>query len=372
VKKAIIVSIVDVSQKNGQGVYALKTIEAFCKSKELVIHLILPKPSDPDMVDFIGTLAEVTFLPRKKENRKIGWHLLIQVKLFIALIRLGRVDAVIYSVKPTMIAPFLFSTIYNCPLYVLVEGLATKTLGTLTQGLGLGLGRFVLNANIKKAKKVFPAYLSAKRWVDSLREDDSILISCGVDSDKFYEKEKNTTSVLTVGYVGSFRRVHMLRELIMSTVNLGINVKLVGDGEMKSELKDLVNQLGVAEHVEFLGRKRQDELSSFFSNCDVMWAACDPSHWGVPIKCFEYLACNKKVIYIDKEDLTFIEENDFGFCLRGGEVEFIREFFVWLESFYSMGKLHDNENSRAYISRNNTWESFNRKVLSEVLMDFSD
>lgn len=365
-KKIVILSNVDISQTNGQGIYALKTIEALCTSEDFDFNLIVPKPRNIEVLESVKKKAIITFLPSKKDSRKIGWHLSIQFRILICLMKIGKVDAVVFSLKPTMIAPLLYCWTKSCPFFLLVEGLAVNTLRKIAQGVVRHLGMLVLNTNIKKATKVFPAYLSAQEWVDSIRDEGSILIPCGVDFNKFIVEKKKKTDVLTIGYVGSFRKVHMLEELVAAIVDKNIRVKFVGDGKVKSSLLKIVEENGLEQNVEFIGEKRQEELPLFYSGCDVMWAVCDPKHWGVPIKSFEYLACNKKVIYTEKIDFEFIEGKNFGYCLNSLDEKNLSDFLLWLENQYNEGLVSDNKEAREYIKANNNWSRFREIVLSEI------
>ncbi len=44
---------------------------------------------------------------------------------------------------------------------------------------------------------------------------------------------------------------------------------IVGEGESRSELKELSESLGISDKVEFVGQVKNEELSSFYLLCDI-------------------------------------------------------------------------------------------------------
>ena len=179
---------------------------------------------------------------------------------------------------------------------------------------------------------------------------------------------KVRTKTLTIGYVGSFRKVHLVLDLLQASKNLNIAFLLIGDGSEKTIIESYVKENNMT-NVDFLGSKEQSELIQYFAECDVMWAATNDKHWGIPIKCFEYLACNKKVIYTKKEDFVFIEKNNYGYGLDTTDVESIQNLLKRIMLDYDNGILEDNKNSRDYIVQHNDWHTFSKVIIEDINSD---
>lgn len=368
-KDIVYLTVVDISVKNGQGIYALKTLTSFVSSKDFKVTVICPKPQE---FQIIKSLCEkhnfdVVCLREKKKARSVIWHLLTQIQMLFVLLKIGKKNAVVYSLKPMMFAPLIYSRIYDVPVYLLVEGLAENTVDLVTRGLWTKIGKCLLRWNTRCAVKVYPAYVSAEEWVNEIRKKkDSTVIHCGVDEKLFVPPTKQETKQLTIGYVGSFRKVHLLEELIQAAQGLDIKLLLVGDGSQKQRLEQLYSSKKVNSQILFMGAKEQKELPQLYSECDVMWAATDVNHWGVPIKCFEYLACNKKVIYSYKPGLQFIADNKFGYVLETNDARVIKSLIIDIQQEYEKRRLQDNTDSRTYITNNMSWERFATTITEDV------
>jgi len=265
-----------------------------------------------------------------------------------------------------MLAPLAYSLIYNVRVYLLVEGLAKNTIKTLMRGVFLKIGEFVLSLNIRNAKSIYPAYKSARDWVYKISpKKNIIIIPCGVNFEVLTPQLKIPTKNLIVGYVGSFRKVHLIMDLIKAVKFFNVDLLLVGDGKEKNIIKQYI-KINCINNVKFLGEKKQNDLPKIFSECDVMWAGTDSSHWGIPIKCFEYLACNKKVIYTKKEDLRFIYQNNYGFQLNKTDIDSIKDVLEKILVQYNNGELKDNKDSRKHIKQSHDWNNFKNIILSDI------
>jgi len=367
-KNIIYISVVDISEKNGQGIYALKILQSFINQNYVNnLYIILPEPRDLGVLNtYLENLnINFVFLSKKTQNRSITWHLKVQMQLLIKLFKFGKNSVLVYSMKPMMFAPIVYSKLSESDIYLLVEGLAKNTVKEITNSFFSKFGQLILKWNIINAKKIYPAYIEAKKWIDSISSNKSKIINCGVDLKIFIPIQKETTTKLTLGYVGSFDKRHILKELIKAVQSYNVNVMLVGDGYQKQYLENYVLENNLT-NIYFLGKKDQKELAQFFSKCDVMWAGTHEENWSVPIKCFEYLACNKKVIVTQKDDFKFIEDYNYGYILQDTSVKTIQNLMLQVVKDYKNGSLKDNDDSRSYIMKNNDWNNFAKTILKDI------
>lgn len=365
-KKIIYYTTVDISEKNGQGIYAYNTIKSMLKFNNKMI-IILPYPKDNTILNELQKKDSIVwdFLPIKKTRRNILWHLYIQILSIIKFISIGKVDIMVYSLKFYMIAPLIYSKLFRVDYDLLIEGFDNKMMGKFIKNniFKLFLNKLI-KCQIKHSRLSYPAYESLKYWIDELRLDNrSKVITCGIDEKIFIPAKRKMTKKMTIGFVGSFRDVHLINLLLESTQNYDIKVKLVGPKEIAKRFLKKFRKIN-KDNVEILGELEQVNLPNFFSDCDLMWGAIDINHWGVPIKVFEYLACNKKVIYTKSQTLSFIKDNKFGYELESNN---IREVILLIENLLYMYKkkiLIDN-NSSEYINKNHNWNNFGKIILDE-------
>ncbi len=75
---------------------------------------------------------------------------------------------------------------------------------------------------------------------------------------------------------------------------------IVGDGEAKVELVELVRELGIENRVEFVGAVAQDQVSKYMIAADVFLSFYDLSNVGNPL--MEAMMCGKPILTLDVGD----------------------------------------------------------------------
>ena len=359
----------DLSRRDGQSIYALRTFDGIAGHPDLRATLLAPKPPDPGELLAVAarTGAKLSMVGVSYRTRSARQHLVVQLRLLIqgvALLWRGRQDAVVYSLRPYMIAPLVLAWLFRLRRILLVEGMEERNLGRLVGGRALrSVGYSVLQHNIRKADFIYAAYPEAQRWMVAARAPGATrVVPCGVDIDLFRPvRATESRAQLTVGYVGSFRHIHLVDVLLEAARDMPVGVILVG-GVKESSVQELFSLPNVA----YLGERPQAALPAMFSDCDVMWGVTALGHWGIPIKCFEYLACNKKVIYRDCPELQFITEEGFGYSMANPDVSATRELLGRLIEDRQNGSLADNTDARAYVGRNYSWDAFGRQVAADL------
>ena len=350
-------STADLSVNNGQGVYSRKILEVLIKEAEgsgVRLKVILPKSNN--RIACLDALPEndVYFLPQKIPRDRL-YHFKAQVYLFIKLLFVRNLSAVIYSVKPMQIGLVALNIFRNFRNIVLLEGLASNSIETIgLRNVEKITGKFVLSYLIKKSVVVIAAYDRAAKWAQSLNAKNIRIIPCGIDKKFFYPcLNKMPAPGFMIGYVGSFRAVHKLDLLIESVAMLDVKVNLYGEGHEFNKIKKLVGKLGVEDKVKFFGDVPQESLRSAICECDLLWGYTDIEHWGVPIKVFEYLACNKPVLVSRRAEFQFIEDLEYGLVIQKEDVSVIVDSIK-----YYMKEKSSQIHSYEYIEKNYNWNKF--------------
>ena len=128
----------------------------------------------------------------------------------------------------------------------------------------------------------------------------------GVDTN-FYNPDlsrpftKGTPQLLFVSALRPYKKASLLISFMPDLLKKypKIHLQIVGTGEEKSSLENLVKKLKLENHVELTGRIDDDELKLRYSSCDVYVSA---STFEVcPVPTLEAMACGKPLVLFDIE-----------------------------------------------------------------------
>lgn len=126
-------------------------------------------------------------------------------------------------------------------------------------------------------------------------------------SDSGLKKEWNLSNKKIIGFVGSFYRYEGLDLLVKAFASISKTqsdafLLLVGGGEMKKELEELVNQLGINEKVLMPGRIDHSKIAEVYSIINIL---CYPRYsmrlteLVTPLKPLEAMAMKKALVASD-------------------------------------------------------------------------
>nr|WP_314546158.1 glycosyltransferase [uncultured Empedobacter sp.] len=143
--------------------------------------------------------------------------------------------------------------------------------------------------------------------------------------EKFGYSDKDVIMIM----VGGFRIEKDQDTVINSLINLPSNYKLVlvGDGERRSILENLVHKLNFSERVKFLGVR--SDVYSLLKMCDISILS---SHWeGFGIAAVESMACSVPVIATNVDGLAQVVDNC-GMLFKVGDTEQLVKSILKLEN----------------------------------------
>ena len=87
---------------------------------------------------------------------------------------------------------------------------------------------------------------------------------------------------------------HLL--IIKAVKDLDVNLRIIGDGELKNELENLVKDLGIEDKVSFITSIPNNEIQDYYHTSDIFALAYDPKIEGVPIPVLEALASGMPIV----------------------------------------------------------------------------
>jgi len=184
---------------------------------------------------------------------------------------------------------------------------------------------------------------TTKNYLEKLGVDPhKIQISLNtVDTTFFLKSEKplkkSTDDSFTLGFVGElstrknpFALIDLVVELNKSTSNF--QLKLVGDGEQKSQLEAYIKDKKVENYVSLLGYAQKSELPNICSSFDLFLFQTNFDIWGLVLN--EAMAMGLPVLASNKaiSSLELVEHNKNGFLVDFDETKKISEIILSLKN----------------------------------------
>ena len=238
-----------------------------------------------------------------------SWHVLRQE------LAAWRPDVLVWFDSPGQVAPLLALSDPACAAVLFVNGLPDEEV----QGIWrFPFVRWVLRTALKKAAYRVQAVVSVCREIVAQMEDawdippeHCHVIRNGVDEDRFHPQPHDAARTalglpvegLCVGFVGGFFPWHGLETLIEAVPFVHAKVPsatflLVGEGQTKPALEQLVQQRELTETVRFVGRADWAQVPTWIAACDVCVVLHRQirSYPGDSMKLWEYLSCGRPVV----------------------------------------------------------------------------
>jgi glycosyltransferase involved in cell wall biosynthesis len=226
-----------------------------------------------------------------------------------------RPDVLLWFDSPGQMAPLLVLSNHACASVLFVNGLPEEEV----QGVWrLPFVRWVLRAALKKAACRAQAVVSICREIVTQMQDAwgippdrCHVIRNGVDEDRFRPQPHEAARTVLglpvegpyIGFVGGFFPWHGLETLIEAVPFVhakfpSATFLLVGDGQTKLALEQLVQQQGLTEMVRFVGRADWAQVPTWIAACDVcvVLHRQTRSYPGDSMKLWEYLSCGRPVV----------------------------------------------------------------------------
>ncbi|MBU6480273.1 MAG: glycosyltransferase family 4 protein [Nitrospirae bacterium] len=224
-------------------------------------------------------------------------------------------DVLLWFDSPGQMAPLVALSTRPCASVLFVNGLPEEEV----QGIRLlPLVRWVLRAALQIAARRVQEVVTICRGIASRIQDAGGIpperchvIRNGVDGDRFHPQSHEAARKVLglpatgpyIGFVGGFFPWHGLETLIEAVPFVREKVPsstflLVGDGQTRQALEQLVQQHGLTDIVRFVGRAEWEHVPTWIAACDVcvVLHRQTRSYPGDSMKLWEYLSCGRPVI----------------------------------------------------------------------------
>jgi len=239
------------------------------------------------------------------------WNLLYELWRFVTIIRIAYkenidviigIQMVLHGLQAAMVGylartPFILSAI-GSDIYVHMQK---------------KWERLFLKWGIRKAGAILVKGSRSRR----------MLVGAGISPNKIFESQdyqdetrfspKNMEKRWDLLFVGNLLPVKRVHELISAVAEVSKNLQkvhlgILGDGPEQTSLEKLVQDLGIIENVEFIGRKDDAENYINASNAVILVSRSE----GMPAAAIESIFCGVPVILTDVGDIRdiFIHEEN--------------------------------------------------------------
>lgn len=192
------------------------------------------------------------------------------------------------------------------------------------------LTKWVLKYNLHKADYILStSYVMAKE-IEKYTNKQIWITPFGVDINLFKkQKKENLTVPFVIGCVKSLTPKYGIDVLIKTfrvvvDRNPGVPIKLqiIGDGSYRKEYQHLVNELGLGQYVQFMGKIVNDRLPEYYNkfSVSVFTSVLNSESFGVSV--VEAMACECPVVASSVEGyLEVIKDGETGIIVPKGNIE---------------------------------------------------
>jgi len=367
----------NLSGTSGGNIATRELIAAIGNLSRVDLLLICPRPSTqlPDRISAV--ISDIWFLPQK-ESGSISWHAKAQLPMLKNLLQAFisyDVDVVTSRVGPTTIFPPVVTTLSNTEYDILVRGMVSRNL-KFKRVIDL-----ILRLNAVRSDEAYVAYNEIKSIIDSYRlpsQSPSIIVPNGVNPDKFQPVDKNVArsqldiefdaDEFVIGFVGSVKQRHSLRPLIESLQSLpddpSLTALIVGSGPLVDELVRLTEKLDIRDRVTFTGFVPHESVNTYISACDVLYGVVSPENPSNPIKCYEYLSCERPIITTDVPEFEFVGQHDLGAFVESPTPDAIASCIIDFMQMDEKDIEKMGTRGREYVVDNHTWEIAAKRIIT--------
>ncbi len=246
----------------------------------------------------------------------------------------------------------------------------------LLRPIGEIVGRFILNKNIQLATRI--TYIT--KSLDNtykFPQNKAVLVPNGVDTQLFRKRHspeiKERLKIgdkFVIGYVGGLKEWVDLEPIFAAIRKLGEKVGMIvigKEGRFEENIK-LAREYGIADNVIFTGSIPYSQVPKYIGAMDaclVPFKANSITNNALPLKLFEYMACEKPVI---STPLAGVKEAVGNRVLYAPNADTIKQRVLQLHRNEDLREKLGRE-GRRFVEQNYRWEVISHKfekVIEEV------
>jgi glycosyltransferase involved in cell wall biosynthesis len=311
------------------------------KSKDLNPKIVIHRIALPD-------------LSKNNLYQRVLRLFLLTVKMsFFIFKNIKRGDTVLQVTNPTflILTTSVLKSVKGFKLDILVHDVFPENLipaGIINKkSFGFKLLSKIYNHAYSKANRLIVLGEDMKQLMISKVNNKSVkvdIISNWADDNikpiPFFNRDEylriNTVNKTVIGFAGNLGRVQGILEFLeifLESNNSNLELVIIGDGALKNNIKDILNERQV-KNVHLLGSKPRKEQLQFLNSCDIGLVVLKKGMkgLGVPSKTYNIMAAGKPLLYIGDEDSeidNYVSDFDCGWSFdwaNGNVNSFLKNF----------------------------------------------
>ena len=173
--------------------------------------------------------------------------------------------------------------------------------------------------------------------------------------------EQPSPRPFTILYQGAVNVGRGVEETIRALPSLpDCHFLVVGDGDVMSSVRQLAADCGVADRVEFAGRRPFNELGGFMARADVgivfMQNLCPNYYYSLPNRIFDFIQAGLPILGVDFPEIArIVRGNDVGICISDPSPDNVRDAVMQIRNNPAM--VQRWKDNMARMADSLTWEN---------------
>ena len=299
---------------------------------------------------------------------------------FLAIARRKQRFDIIYRRHMVLNSEYLLAKLFKIPSVKEVNGIvADETkISNEADSISLRIIDRIERFNMPKADKIIVVTSGLKKILQEdygMLKDKIVVIPNGANTDLFKPMDaikareelglnRSDNYICFVGSLVQWQGVEYLIEsapLVLEKCP-GTRFLIVGDGQMKQELIEFAEQVGVSNRMIFTGMVPYQKIPLYMNASDVCVLPKKPMKTGYsPLKLCEYMACGKPVVATRTDGFEILEEFNAGVLMNPENPSEFAQAIIKLLQDPDL-RVQMGENGRKYVVDNRSWESVARRV----------
>jgi colanic acid/amylovoran biosynthesis glycosyltransferase len=181
--------------------------------------------------------------------------------------------------------------------------------------------------------------------------------------------EGQTIKILTVARLIEKKGVEYGIRAVAKVIKEGINIEynIIGDGELREELEQLIRELDASNRIKLLGGKEQEGVINLMEESDLLLApsvtAKNGDSEGIPVVLMEALAMGLPVISTLHSGIPeLIKDGETGFLVPERDVDALAEKLVFVIDNQNIWR-SITENGRKFVEQNYEINKLNDRLI---------
>ena len=281
--------------------------------------IIINNIVDEGLVSRIDKRVKVVYIGRKPKSR----NLLPLLKLNIILLKIK--PTVIHCHSHTIIK-YLLPTLHKRTVVTIHNTTVVKS-----------------SAYLDRFSRIFVISNAVKEELYENFGINSEVVYNGIDFTKILPRTSPISSgrlnIVQIGRLTKQKGHYISIESINRLQHLDLHLDIIGDGELKTELEEMVSGLRLSEKITFLGAKSQGYIFSHLKDYDLL---IQPSLWeGFGLTAVEAMAAKIPVLASNIDGLgEIMQQGRYGECFDMGNIE---------QCVKALKRLYDNPYSKEHL-----------------------